>query len=398
MSPRSSLALGSFSLALLASASSASDTRTVAHWNFDSGAAATTFAANPALDLSGHEYVIHGYDDIVGPSYSSDTLSGSGFCARLYAPQDGYTTDPTLNYWSPKTWTLEVSVRLDSVDGWNTIIGRDGSSFPGVPKSDFYFQNDGEGDRFRLDFATADGSRYQIESPYAAQAGVWYHIALVSDGATVSMYIDRNDGKGYALAAATGLSTLPGANNALATQGGLWTFGRGWYDGRFVDHVHGCLDDIRFTEGALPPSRFLHAPASLAAATNAPAITTPVSVPAPSPALAPTSAPATARPAAAAPVGDSAGFQTARNGRAVLINWTLPTESLRRLVVYRNDTNAATGRVTVALLRSPSKVKGFVDQLPRGEGSYWYWLGAIGRDGQETIHGPVLCAPADVSL
>lgn len=394
MPPRSSLALSaSCAFALLASAAFASETRTVAHWNFDAGSAATTFAANPALDLSGNDYVLHGYDDIVGPSYSSDTLAGAGLCARLYAPQDGYTTDPTLNYWSPKAWTIEASVRLDSIDGWNTLIGRDGSSFPGVPKSDFYFQNDGEGDRFRLDFATADGSRYQIESPFAAQAGVWYHIALVSDGATVAMYIDRNDGKGYALAAATGLSTLPGANNALATQGGLWTFGRGWYDGRFVDHVHGCLDDIRFTEGALPPSRFLHAPASPAPATNTPPFATPASTSAPASA----DASAAASPAPSAPAASTSEFQTARNGRAVLINWTLPTQSLRRLVVYRNDRNQAAGRVAVALLRSPSKVRGFVDQLPRSEGSYWYWLGAIGRDGRETIHGPVLCAPADVS-
>ena len=196
MPSRSSFAfVGSCTLALISSAVSASAQRTVAHWNFDAGFAATTFATNPALDSSGSDYVIHGFDDIVGPSYSADTLTGKGLCARLYAPQDGYTTDPTFNYWSPKQWTIEVSVRLDSIDGWNTIIGRDGSSFPGVPKSDFYFQNDGEANRFRLDFATADGARYLIESPFVAEAGVWYHVALVSDGATVSMHIDRNDGR-----------------------------------------------------------------------------------------------------------------------------------------------------------------------------------------------------------
>jgi hypothetical protein len=406
MPSRSSFALvGSCTLALISSAVSASAQRTVAYWNFDAGFAATTFATNPALDSSGSDYVIHGFDDIVGPSYSADTLTGKGLCARLYAPQDGYTTDPTFNYWSPKQWTIEVSVRLDSIDGWNTIIGRDGSSFPGVPKSDFYFQNDGEANRFRLDFATADGARYLIESPFVAEAGVWYHVALVSDGATVSMHIDRNDGKGYELASSIALDSQPGANKALATQGGLWTFGRGWYDGRFVDHVHGCLDDIRFTEGALPPSRFLHAPAAVEASIPAPA--TPMAVepvaPAPqstvasgaasvsTPAPALTVAPA---PEASAPTSASAQeLQAARSGRAVMLNWTIPTGTLRRLVIYRNDRETAEGRTVVGLLRSPSRVKGYVDQLPRTDGAYWYWLGAVGRNGQETIYGPIFSAP-----
>ena len=399
MSSRSSLPLlGSCALALLAAATTASAQRTIAYWTFDAGIAATTFAANPALDLSGSDYVIHGYDDILGPSYSSDTLSGKGLCARFYAPQDGYTTDPTFNYWSPKQWTIEVSVRLDSIAGWNTVIGRDGSSFPGVPKSDFYFQNDGETDRFRLDFATADGARYLIESPFTAEAGAWYHVALVCDGETVSMYIDRNNNKGYELAGSVALGSQPGTNKALAAQGGLWTFGRGWYDGRFVDHVHGCIDDVRFTEGALSPSRFLHAPSPVAAststATSTPAAVAPAVNPTTTPVSAPNAAPAPATPAVESSASPSVQeLQTARSGRAVMLNWTIPTGSLRRLVIYRNDRNSTEGRTVIGLLRSPSQVKGYVDQLPRVEGAYWYWLGAVGRNGKETLYGPVLSTP-----
>ncbi len=53
---RSSFAFaGSCALALLASALPASAQRTVAHWNFDAGTAATTFAASPVVDLSGND-------------------------------------------------------------------------------------------------------------------------------------------------------------------------------------------------------------------------------------------------------------------------------------------------------------------------------------------------------
>ena len=31
-----------------------------------------------------------------------------------------------------------------------------------------------------------------------------------------------------------------------------WTFGRGWYNGGFVDHIDGRMDNIRFSDVALP--------------------------------------------------------------------------------------------------------------------------------------------------
>jgi hypothetical protein len=217
------------------------------------------------------------------------------------------------------------------------------------------------------------------------------------------MYIDRNDGKGYELVSSTALNSQPGDNKALATQGGLWTFGRGWYDGRFVDHVQGCIDDIRFTEGALSPANFLHAPVAVAA-TTAPAVTpvTPaipevVEAAVPAPASSSVSAPAAATPAPASEIVATAAsdseLQLARSGRAVMLNWTIPTGSLRRLVIYRNDRNATEGRTVIGLLRSPTRVKSYVDQLPRSDGAYWYWLGAVGRNGKETLYGPVLCTP-----
>src|SRR5690606_485834 len=122
-----------------------------------------------------------------------------------------------------------------------------------------YLQSNGTNNYFRLDFATVDGSRYMLESGFAPVPGAWYHIALVSDGTKVEMYIDRNNGEGYKLASSTALSRRAGANNALAANGANWTFGRGWYDGKHVDHVEGCIDNIRFSDAALTPDKFLAA-------------------------------------------------------------------------------------------------------------------------------------------
>jgi hypothetical protein len=230
---------------------------TVAYWNFDQGTAGTPFATTPVVDLSGNNNTMFGYNAFYGPSYSADTPDGSGLSSRHDANhQDGYTAGGVVNSWSPLTWTIELSLKLDSQGGWNTIIGRDGSS--GGPKSDFYIQNNGINDRLRLDFKTLDGSNYVLDSDFVPNVGQWYGFAMVSDGTQVTMYADKQDGNGYQ---AVGALTMSGANNALANgNNGNWTFGRGWYNGGFVDHIAGNLDNIRFSDTALGVGDLLSVP------------------------------------------------------------------------------------------------------------------------------------------
>jgi hypothetical protein len=227
---------------------------TVAYWTYDSGTAGTPFSATPVVDASGNGNTMFGFNDFYGPSYSADTASGSGLSQRSDAfHQDGYTAGAPVNTWSPLTWTIELAVRLDSVAGWNTIVGRDGSS--GGPKADFYIQNNGIDDRMRLDFKTLDGSNYTLDSDFVPAANQWYGFAFVSDGTTVKMYADKLDNNGYVQ---VGSLPLTGSNNALANAGGaVWTFGRGWYNGGFVDHISGNIDNVRFSDAALTPSQLL---------------------------------------------------------------------------------------------------------------------------------------------
>ncbi len=340
--------------ALFVAATPASAQKTLAHWNFNSGFEGVTFSARPAEDLSGNGYLLYGYDNVVGPAYSAETSDRVGFSCRTVIPQDGYTIDAGVNNWSPAEWTIEVSVRMNRMDGWVTFIGRDGSSWPGSSKADFYFQKNGTNNRIRLDFATTDGARYMIESPFAATAGVWYHVALVSDGKKVSMYVDQGDGEGYQLAAATALT---GAKSALATSGANWIFGRGWYAGKYVDHLDGFLDDIRFTEGALPPAKFLHAKAVKTAP------------------LAPK-------------------LEAARNGREVSLTWNLPEGGAEHLDLYRHNRETPAGRTRVATLYPPASL--YLDQVPEADTTYWYWLVVRDSEGRESTLGPIASKPATV--
>jgi hypothetical protein len=245
---------------------------TVEWWDFEDGTAGATFYSMPSRGSLGlvNNKVMRGWSDTGGPSYSAETHSGTGLSAYTTSSQDGYTTNTALNTWSPLEWTIEISFRVTSSysSTYRTIIGRDGwSEVDGVRINNdatFYFQRRGSGSgnyALRLEFATAGGKRYECLSTFIPELTKWYHAALVSDGLKVGMYIDSLDGNGYQLIKSVAMD--PANDNRLLIpnngSGGVWTFGRGWWNGNNTDNMAGYLDDVRFSEEALAPSQFLHA-------------------------------------------------------------------------------------------------------------------------------------------
>jgi hypothetical protein len=233
---------------------------TIAYWNFDEGTAGQLFFTNPVDDLSGSGHTMYGADQNYGPAYSvtGQTPSGKGLSLdTLTGKRDGFTTHPTLNEWKPVQWTIEITVELDNAKGIATLIGRDGSASEN-PLSDFYLQKNEASNSWRVDFSTAGGQRVTIDANVPPTAKTWYSLAVTSDGSTVRFYVnDLSNNEGFK---ETGSATLTGAtpaDNALASNGKNWTFGRGWHNGKFVDYLDGRLDEIRFSDAALKVDEFL---------------------------------------------------------------------------------------------------------------------------------------------
>lgn len=255
-------------LVLVACLGSFVSAATVAYWNFDQGVDGQAFSVNPPVDLSGNGNLMYGYDDYWGPHYSAVTIHPQGLSSRHDGHNDGYTLTG-INAWQPLTWTIECTVKLDVISGWNTFIGRDGRTGLDIgsgPDTDdeaaFYFQNNGIDDRFRINFSTLGGQRYILDSDFVGEAGKWYRLVCVSDGLTLTMYADKiNDGvNGFQVAGSLALN--PANDNSLRATGN-WTFGRGFWGQWFVDHITGNLEDIRFSDVALTPDQFIPEPATL---------------------------------------------------------------------------------------------------------------------------------------
>jgi hypothetical protein len=75
------------------------------------------------------------------------------------------------------------------------------------------------------------------------------------------MYADQFDGAGFQNIGS--LTMDAGIDHSLRPTGN-WTFGRGWYNGNFVDHIDGNMDNIRFSDEALTMDQFLPEPATSA--------------------------------------------------------------------------------------------------------------------------------------
>lgn len=207
--------------------------------------------------------VMRGLDDYDGPLFTTDNLVDNGIAMdvgdnRRY----GYVDDTVLTMFSPQSWTIECTVRLDEADGWRTLIGKDGSSH-GANESDFFLQKCQTNDFFRLNFRTRSNEQVIIDATDSTvQPNQWYGLVAQSDGTNAYLWIDHHDGHGYQL---SGSHTFTGApagsiNNSIANGGYNWVFGRGWFENNAVDHIDGRMDNIRFSSACLDPSEFIAVP------------------------------------------------------------------------------------------------------------------------------------------
>lgn len=229
---------------------------TVAFWDFEDGVDGQSFTPSGSPNGSGGSVdtqagiLMRGWNTANGPTWTSAVAPNGGSLGMNNAnnAQDGYVTEGALHGWSPTAWTIECTVNLREITGWETLIGRDGSS-QAEPESDFYLSNNGIDDKFRINIDTVGGQRWILDGNYPVQINTWYALAVRSDGSTLSLWLD--DGAGYQQIGALDITAQSVADNALPGSNLTWTFGRGWYNGGQVDKIDGSMDNIRFSNAAL---------------------------------------------------------------------------------------------------------------------------------------------------
>jgi hypothetical protein len=140
---------------------------------------------------------------------------------KLFTPETG-----------DMTW--EMFVKFDTIDGWHTLFGKYGSG------SEYYFYWENNNNRWNLTYHASQHTWNDTIS-----TGTWYHIAVVKDGATATVF---RDGVSKGTVSATYNTTQTGRNFVLGTS----------FNGSnaALYQLKGKLDEIRVTRVARYTSNF----------------------------------------------------------------------------------------------------------------------------------------------
>ena len=159
---------------------------------------------------------------------------------------------------TPAEWTIEISVKPKCLHcGPQTFVCRDGW----VGEQPWLAFQITERDQFAITFADVE-SGFTRPSPrgLTLQENHWYHLAAMSDGRTLKLYADCQDGRGYQLQASTDCrraARRPWASRAMSRNGPSAA------SARRTDHLgqwfQGWIDEVRVSDVALSPADFLFA-------------------------------------------------------------------------------------------------------------------------------------------
>lgn len=202
---------------------------------------------------------------------STQTL-GSGltnnFALDFTPNQDIYSGtgngSPSINTFNfSGNWTIEASFLPRNLSRYHGIVGQDGSPGGGIAYVQMKLRDDS--DQFQIELRDTTGANVQVQSSFVPTVGQWYHLAAVSEGNTLSLYVRGPNDSDYVLQGTT--ATAGGIFNNGQNEN--WTVGRGFFDNNITDWADGLIDEVRVSNGARSPSQFLFAnpvpePSSLA--------------------------------------------------------------------------------------------------------------------------------------
>jgi hypothetical protein len=202
--------------------------------------------------------------------------AGSGFIWVSNSPLGDFSIKAAGSYPAAYTWSgsnAPTGINLETTSlaqftiegvftatgsGNRTLVGRDGRYLSaGAPNNAaLYFQIDGS-DHPALEFTDVNSNRVRLVASATTLVddnATWYHLAGVSDGSKVSLYLNHE------LIAQTNIAVgaiAKGNNSGADWHAGGWTVARGLWSGGHVDRWLGNIDAVAISDSALETNTFL---------------------------------------------------------------------------------------------------------------------------------------------
>ena len=264
----------------------------IAYWRFETELDPTTFPPNQprpvepgqeflaptseggpdsglSPDSAGGDDQLRTFFDTTNPVYRAD-VPGATTAAELpntrsleFTPnEDLYTARPgTLNAHPLDQFTIEASFKTENSDRWQVILGKDGKPTDlAIAPFQMKVRNDlgAANDVLSVEYIAVGPDNVPVErrvdTLLPVEAGVWYNVAAVMNGTTLSLYLDdTRTPEGYVL---QNTVDVPGG---MVRSDATWTVGRGYFNGGIADWFDGFIDEVRISDRALDPSQFVFA-------------------------------------------------------------------------------------------------------------------------------------------
>ncbi len=176
-------------------------------------------------------------------------------------------TDKMLNnYAFTNGWTVECSFRMRSLNEsyWEEVLCKNGARkdvFPGLGGDMPPFTMKVAGDpnmveynKMFVEVIDDAGNEIMVWSSFAIELNEWYSYAATYNGDTLKLYVKTDGDDEYILQSS---ASVP-AGISFAGWDTPWSVGRGFWDVFATGFIDGTVDEVRISDGALHPSKFIH--------------------------------------------------------------------------------------------------------------------------------------------
>jgi hypothetical protein len=285
----------------LAGCCAAANADPVAYWRHEEGSPGALIPAGPdtVLDSTGNGNHMQTFN----PAFTSGTYTStvspvplrSGLPNTLSIDFGPGGDDPGLNDDNFTTaakpvsgllfdeLTVEVAFRMDTVAGYQAILGKDGKPLGDVPGEDdspvppfkILIRGDdfpdGVPNQLFVEFIDGDGTLNSDVHFLATRETVvpnqWYHVAVTIDADDANLWVAGENERYQLKDSITGDFAGPGGNVLVQEPLG-WSIGRGMFNNGVADWADAHIDEARISDMVLSRDQFLFnavpEPASLA--------------------------------------------------------------------------------------------------------------------------------------
>lgn len=240
---------------------------------------AATDKSGNGNDLTTWDYSWAGFTWSADSPHGDFSIENAGdYPAAFTSSSDSLPSGVDIQTITPAAFTVEAVGKLDRITNVATIVGRDGFAIGGAVDQDnraplYLSVRDWFGagqQKAAIEFTDVQGYTHAVTSSEVFEFDTWYHIAAVSDGSTLSLYINgilvgQDD---MTLSDSTDTSLAIGTvDNLPEYESGAWSVARGLWAGGHGDRWFGNVDAAAISDEALAPESFVLAipePATLA--------------------------------------------------------------------------------------------------------------------------------------